>query len=126
MEPPAVRELLAEARVEALDGAVLPWAARVDEDGRDAVLGHEPLDGLGDELRAVVGADVLGSCLLADHGLEENADDVLLLDRGGHEGGDNALGVLVDDEEDAQGASLPRAEHHEVPRPDLIWPGGLT
>lgn len=33
MEPPAVRELLAEARIEALDDTVLSGAARVDGDG---------------------------------------------------------------------------------------------
>ena len=126
MEVPAVGELLPEARVEALDDAVLPGAARIDVDGLDALLGHEALDGLGDELRAVVGADVLGPGLLADHGLEEDADDVLLPDGGGHEAGDDALGELIDDEEDAQGASLPRAQHHEVPRPDLVGSGGLA
>ena len=52
MEVPAVGELLPEARVEALDDAVLPGTARIDGDGLDALLGHEALDGLGDELRA--------------------------------------------------------------------------
>ncbi len=63
---------------------------------------------------------------LADHGLEEDAGDVLLLDGGSHVRSHDALGVLVDDEEDAQGASLPRAEHHEVPSPDLVSSGGLA
>ncbi|MEY3583959.1 MAG: hypothetical protein RJA48_1042 [Verrucomicrobiota bacterium] len=82
VEVPAVGELLPEARVEALDDAVLPGTARIDVDGLDALLGHEA--------------------------------------------GDDALGELVDDEEDAQGASLPRAQHHEVPRPDLVGSGGLA
>jgi len=126
VEVPAVGELLPEARVEALDDAVLPGTARIDVDGLDAVGGHELLDGLGDELRAVVGPDVLGPDLLADHGLEVDAGDVLLLDGGSHVGSHDALGVLVDDEEDAQGASLPRAEHHEVPSPDLVGSGGFA
>ena len=126
MEPPPVGELPAEAGVVALDDPVLPRAARVDVDGLDAVGGHELLDGLGDELRAVVGPDVLGPDLLADHGLEVDAGDVLLLDGGSHVGSHDALGVLVDDEEDAQGASLPRAEHHEVPSPDLVGSGGFA
>ena len=42
MEVPAVGELLPEARVEALDDAVLPGAARIDGDGLDAQLGHDP------------------------------------------------------------------------------------
>lgn len=83
MEVPAVGELPPEAQVEALDDAVLPGATGGDVDGLDALLGHEDLDGLGDELRTVVGADVLGPGLRADHGLEDDADDVLLLDGGG-------------------------------------------
>ena len=126
VEPPPVGELPAEAGVVALDDPVLPRAAGVDVDGLDAVGGHELLDGLGDELRAVVGPDVLGPDLLADHGLEVDAGDVLLLDGGSHVGSHDALGVLVDDEEDAQGASLPRAEHHEVPSPDLVGSGGFA
>ena len=122
----AVEALIPEAGVVALDDPVLPGAAWFDGDGLDAVGGHELLDGLGDELGAVVGPDVLGPGLLADHGLEEDADDVLLPDGGGHEAGDDALGELVDDEEDAQGASLPRAQHHEVPCPDLVGSGGLA
>ena len=96
VEPPPVGELPAEAGVVGLDDPVLPGAAWIDVDGLDAVGGHELLDGLGDELRAVVGADVLGLGLLADHGLEEDAGDVLLLDGGSHLGGHDALGVLVD------------------------------
>jgi hypothetical protein len=126
VEPPPVGELPAEAGVVALDDPVLPRAARVDVDGLDAVGGHELLDGLGDELGAVVRPDVLGLGLLADHGLKEDAGDVLLLDGRGYVGGHDALGVLVDDEEDAQGASLPRAQHHEVPSPDLVGSGGLA
>lgn len=68
VEPPPVGELPAEAGVVALDDPVLPRAAGVDVDGLDAVGGHELLDGLGDELGAVVGPDVLGLGLLADHG----------------------------------------------------------
>ena len=120
----AVEALIPEAGVVALDDPVLPGRAGVDGDGLDAVGSHELLDGLGDELRAIVGPDVLGLGLLADHGLEEDAGDVLLLDGRGHVGGHDALGVLVDDEEDAQGAPLPRAQHHEVPGPDLVGSGG--
>ena len=68
VEPPPVGELPAEAGVVALDDPVLPGRAGVDGDGLDAVGSHELLDGLGDELRAIVGPDVLGLGLLADHG----------------------------------------------------------
>ena len=48
---------------------------------------------------------------MANHGLEEDAGDVLLLDDGSHVGSHDALGVLIDDEEDAQGTSF----HFKVP-----------
>ena len=64
----AVEALIPEAGVVALDDPVLPGRAGVDGDGLDAVGSHELLDGLGDELRAIVGPDVLGLGLLADHG----------------------------------------------------------
>ena len=118
VEPPPVCELPPEAGVEGLDDPILPGAARFDVDGLDAVGGHE--------LRAVGGPDVLGPGLLADHGLEEDAGDVLLLDGRSHLASQDALGVLVDAEEDARGAPLPRAEHHEVPSPDLVGSGGLA
>ena len=91
MEPPPVGELSAEAGVVGLDDPVLPRAARIDVEGLDAVGGHELLDGLGDELGAVVGPDVLGLGLLPDHGLEEDAghvlDHLLLLPDEGRIGG---------------------------------------
>ena len=41
-------------------------------------------------------------------------------------GRDDTLRELVDDEEHAQGATLARANHHEVPRPHMVGPGGLA
>ena len=64
----AVEQLASCAGFERLDDPVLSGAAGGDGDGLDAVGGHELLDGFGDELRAVVGPDVLGLGLLADHG----------------------------------------------------------
>jgi hypothetical protein len=60
VEDLAVEQLVAQARVEALDEAVLPRAARGDVGG-PGTHGRDPsLDRLGDELRPVIGADVLG------------------------------------------------------------------
>ena len=54
---------------------------------------------------------------MADHGLEEDAGDVPLLDEGSHVGSHDALGVLVDDEEDSQGTSF----HFKVPGMIGFW-----
>ena len=56
----AVEEFVTQARIEALDVAVLPRTARGDEggfrpDGRDPIL-----DGLGHELRTIVRTDIAG------------------------------------------------------------------
>ena len=56
----AVEQFIAQARIEALDKAVLPWAARRDvggfcADGRDPVLNR-----LGDELGPIVGTNIRG------------------------------------------------------------------
>ena len=56
----AVEKLVAQPLVEALDEAVFPWTARGDVGGLCADGGDPILHGLGDELRAVVGTDVLG------------------------------------------------------------------
>ncbi len=52
-----VQEFAAQPRVETLDVAVLPRRARLDEGGPGAHRGDPLPDSLGDELRAVVGAD---------------------------------------------------------------------
>ena len=53
----AVEAFVAEAGVERLDKAVLPRARRSDVDGLDVLRSQPALEFLGDELRAVVGAD---------------------------------------------------------------------
>jgi len=59
VEDLAVEKLVAQTGVEALDVAVLPWAAGSDVGGLRPDSGDPVLHGRGDELRAVVGADVL-------------------------------------------------------------------
>jgi hypothetical protein len=63
MAPPAdlaVEQLIAQARVEALDVAVLPTTAALDIGGLGADGGDPSLDGLGDELRPIIRPDVTG------------------------------------------------------------------
>src|SRR5215472_4881855 len=54
IEDLAVEQLIAQARVEALDVAVLPRTAALDIGGLGADGGDPSLDGLGDELRPII------------------------------------------------------------------------
>jgi hypothetical protein len=60
VEDLAVEQFVAKLRVEALAVAVLPRASRFDERGPCADSGDPLPHGFGDELRAVVGTNVLG------------------------------------------------------------------
>jgi hypothetical protein len=60
----AVEQLVAKARVEALDVTVLPRTAPLDVSGVGADRSDPFLHGLGHELRSVVGADVSGNAML--------------------------------------------------------------
>lgn len=120
----AVKELLAEGGVERLDEAVLPGRARIDVEGLDAAQGEAVADGPGDELRPVVGADVGRRAVLAD-GLGERAHDVPGVDAAGHVVAHALLRELVDEREDAEGATHGRDVGEEVPRPDVPGLQGL-
>ena len=71
----AVEALVAEAAVEGFHEAVLPWAARLDVEGLYLVCCQPALEFLGDKLRAVVGADVVGRSVLGDGALHQ-VDDI--------------------------------------------------
>src|SRR5690606_25165485 len=59
VEDLAVEEFVAQASIEALDVAILPWASGCDVGSLRPDGGDPVLHGRGDELRAVVGTDVL-------------------------------------------------------------------
>jgi hypothetical protein len=60
VEDLAIEQLIAQTRIEGLDEAILPWAARRNVGGSRPDSGNPFLHGLGDELRAIVGTNVLG------------------------------------------------------------------
>ncbi len=60
VEDLAVEQLVAQTRVEAFDEAGLPWAARRDVGSLRADRADPLLHRFGNELRAIVGTDVLG------------------------------------------------------------------
>ena len=71
----SVEEFVAELRVEALAVAVLPRAARLDECGAGADSGDPIPHRLGDELGAMVGADVTRHAA-EDEQVRQDVDDV--------------------------------------------------
>lgn len=124
VEELAVEELVAELVVEALDVGVLPRGAGRDVERAD-VLGHEPVaDGVGDELRAVVAAQVPGGAALG-HDLGDDRDDVLGSEAPGGPQGEALAGVLVDHREDLEAGPRARLVVHEVAAPYVSGVGGL-
>src|SRR6188768_3970514 len=75
VEDLAVEEFVAQARIEALDEAVLPWAASLDVGGPCADGSDPVLHGLGDELGSIVGTDVSGNTA-QDEEVRQCVDDV--------------------------------------------------
>src|SRR4051794_14394464 len=75
VEDLAVEQLVPEPGIEALDIAILPGAAWSDVGGLGSDRRDPLLDGLGDELRAVVGADVARHAA-QDEQVREHVDDV--------------------------------------------------
>ena len=58
VEDLAIEQLITQARVEALDVAVLPRTAPLDIGSLGADSGDPTLDGLGDELRSIIRPDM--------------------------------------------------------------------
>ena len=75
VEDLAIEKLVPQAGIEALDEAVLPWAAGCDVGG-PCTHGSDPvLHGFGDELGSVVGADMPGNAA-QDEQVRQRVDDV--------------------------------------------------
>src|SRR5690606_14790336 len=75
VEDLAVEEFVAQASIEALDVAILPWASGCDVGSLRPDGGDPVLHGRGDELRAVVGTDVLRHAA-QDEQVGQDVDDV--------------------------------------------------
>src|ERR1700730_632235 len=119
VEDLAVEELIAQARVETLDEAVLPWAARGDVGGLSADGADPLLHGLGDELRTIVGTDMAGNTA-QDEQIREHVDDVDRLEPARYPNGQALVGELVDDVEHAELAPIMGTLLDEIVGPDVI------
>lgn len=93
--------------MERLNVTILPWRARLDVAHLDLVLRRPVLDRIGDELQAVVAADVLRGTMLA-HGCHQHAQLILRTDRALHMRVALSLAhVLVNQGKDAKSCRLP-------------------
>ena len=95
-----IQAFLAQARIEALDKAVLPWAARRDVGGLRADAADPLLHRFGNELRAIVGTDVLGDATQNEQ-IGKHIDDVDRFEPARDPNGQALVGELIDDVEQA-------------------------
>ena len=99
-----VQELVAQSGIETLDVAVLPGRSRLDEGSAGADRGDPPPDGLGDELRSVVGADVARNAAQEEQ-IGQHIDDVDRGELAPDPDGQPLAGELVQDVEHAEGSA---------------------
>ena len=119
-----VKAFIAELVMEAFDVPVFPWGARRDVEGLDALIREPVLDGIGDELWAIVTSDVLG-CSVALDSRFHHRDDIHRTDAPCGMGCQTLPGVLVDQRQDPEAAAVLSLIFYEVPAPDVPWPLGL-
>src|SRR5204863_2169020 len=119
VEDLTVEQFVAQARIEAFDEAVLPRAAGGDVSGLRPDGADPLLHRCGDELRAIVGTDVLGDAA-QDEQVRQNVDDVDRLEPAGYADGQAFVSELVDDVEHAEFASIMGALLEEVVGPDVV------
>jgi hypothetical protein len=115
----AVEQLVAKARVEALDVAVLPGTAPLDVSGLGADSCDPFLHGLGHELRSIVGPDASGNAM-QDEEVGQNIDHIDRLELAGDTDRQAFMAELVEHVEHPLLASVMGAVLDEAVGPDMI------
>ena len=123
VEDLSVQKLVAQARVEALDVPVLPGGARLDEGRAGSDRGDPTPHGLGDELGAVVRADV-GRNAAQEEQVGQDLEDIGRGELPPDPDRQALPGELVQDIEGAEGPAVVGPVMHEVVGPDLVRPLG--
>ena len=118
-----VKALIAQAAVEAFDVPVLPGAAWFDIERLDPAPGQPVAQDAGDELRAVVAADVLGRTPFG-HQSFHHFDQIVGRELARHMQREAFPTVLVEEGQDAQPPAVVGAIGHEVPAPNVVEPLG--
>ena len=121
VEDLAVEEFVAHAGIEAFDIAIFPWRARFDV-GRFRTNSPNPVsDFLSNELRTVVGTNVLRRTAQNEQ-IRQDINDIRRVEFAGNADHQWLLCKLINDVEDAVGAPVMRPVLHEVIGPDVIGP----
>ncbi len=121
----AVEAFIPELVVEAFDVAVFPRGTGPDIERFNFVFFEPVADGVGDELRAIVAADVLGLAV-PRHGRLDHGDDLHRPDRPGHVHRQALTRVLIDQGQHSQLAPPLGLVLHESPSSRLGWAGALA
>jgi len=114
-----VEALVAQLVMEALDVAVLPWAAGFDIDGFYLLLFEPVLDRVGDELRAIVTAQVARPAIALE-GCLHHGDDIHGTDGPCGVDGEALARVLVEQCQDAEPGSVLGLVQDEVPASHVV------
>ena len=115
----AVEQFVAQPRVEGLDEAVLPRAARRNVGGFRSDSGNPFLHGLGDELRAIVGTNVFRDAM-QDKEIGEHVDDIDGFQLAVDTNGQTFVCELVDDVQHPVFPAFMRAILDKVVGPDMV------
>src|SRR3954468_5679605 len=113
VEDLAIEQFVPEPGIEALEITILPRAAGSDIGGLGSDRRDPLLDGLGDELRAVVGANVARHAT-QDEQVREHVDDADGLELASDPDGQALVDELVNDVEHAEPPSVVRPVLDEV------------
>ena len=115
----AIEQLIAQTRIEGLDEAVLPRAARRNVGGFRPDSGNPFLHGLGDELRAIVGTNVLRDAT-QNKEIREHIDDIDGFQLPVDTNGQTFVCELVDDVQHPVFPAFIRAILDKVVGPDMV------
>jgi len=113
------QELISQATVEALGVALLPRAVRLDVHRIDTHLPKPATEGVGNELRTVVAADMPWDAAHREE-LRERVDHVLTGNAAIDLQSEALTGVLIADRQPLQMAAAHRPVVDEVPAPGVI------
>ncbi len=119
VEDLTIEQLVAQARVEAFDKAVLPWAPRCDVGGLCADGADPLLHRLGNEFWTIVGTDVRRHAA-QDEQVRQHVDDIDRFEPARDPNGQTLVGELIDDVEQADFAPVMGALLDKVVRPNMV------
>jgi len=117
----AVEQFVPELAIEALVVAVLPWAARFDEQCLHANPRQPFPHRDGGELTAIVGTDVIRWAMPGEQ-IRQHMQDIVMPQAARNLDRQALAGKLIDHREHADRSTIMRAVLYEVVGPDMVAP----